>query len=65
MPQRDRLTWLQKHAILMQYKAEGIRGGYGRIKDVQIWALSHLCLAKPPSYSTIMRILREEQKVIE
>ena len=55
MSQQARLTCLQKYAILMHCKAERIRGGYVRIKDVQCWALYHLCLAKPPLYSTIMR----------
>jgi len=63
MSSRLRLSWSEKHAILLHCKSQSITGGLEKIKKVSEWSVSELKLKQEPSYHTIMRILKNEQTI--
>ena len=44
---------------------QNIRGGKAKIKEVQSWTMTNLELHKPPSFKTILWIVRHENEIIK
>ena len=57
------LIWAEKYAILLKCRSMGIRGQLEGIRKVQCWAVETLDLKSQPSYSTIRRIVDNEEIV--
>ena len=49
---------------LQKCKTLKVKGGMEGIAKVQDWAFSELKLKKKPDYKAIMKILKEEEKVV-
>ena len=65
MGQRQRLTFAEKYGILIKCKLMGITGGRENIRKVSEWAVTEFNLKSPPSYITVLRILRDEAEITE
>ena len=64
MGSRTRLSWAEKHAIVLYCKHEGINGGTRNLRKEREWQVSHLKIAKAPSYKTVLRIIEDETKIV-
>ena len=63
MPSYTSLTWAQRYEIVLYCNSRGIRADRDGIRNIQDWAVKALNVQKPPSRSTIQRILRNEELV--
>ena len=54
------LSWIEKHAILMECQNRGLRGGTKKVYEAISRTNSTLRLKQKPSYKAIMRIIKNE-----
>ena len=60
---RVRLSWKEKDAVLHECRRRGITRGRKAITEVCNWAWHELRLYKPPSYRTVLNIIRHGEKI--
>ena len=60
---RARLTWEQKHAVVLECRRRGVNRGYRAILRVCDWARLTIHLSTNPSYRTIKRILDDTERI--
>ena len=62
-PQRLRMRWKEKHAIVLECRRRNVTGGYRKILSVCEWAFQALELVKKPSYQTVLLIIRDGTRI--
>ena len=65
MGKRVRITWSQKHAVILEFEQQDINGGRRQLHVVADWAMQEFELSSKPSVHTILRILRSKTDVIK
>ena len=61
---RNRLSWSQQVVILAECQQRGITGGREDVQGIGLWAMKRLKLWQPPSYHSILKVIRSEDQII-
>ena len=63
VPRRARLIWREKLTILLESKRRNVVGGCENLSSIAEWAFQSMKLRQRSSYRTILRIIREEDRI--